>query len=85
MAEFPPLNESATCNLVLLANTATDTAVLAKRRSIAGIENPADVLTKPLPHYKACVFYDPILFWKGETTVSDHVLPSAALPEGSVK
>jgi hypothetical protein len=52
---------------------------------IAGIENPADVLTKPLPHYKACVFYDPILFWKGETTVPDPVLPSTALPEGSVK
>ena len=52
---------------------------------IPGIENPADVLTKPLPHYKACVFYDPILFWKGETDTSVPVLPSAAVPEGSVK
>ena len=52
---------------------------------IPGVENPADVLTKPLPHYKACVFYDPILFWKGET---DNAAPDsllAAVPEGSVK
>ena len=52
---------------------------------IPGVENPADVLTKPLPHYKACVFYDPILFWKGETDATVPVLPSAAVPEGSVK
>ena len=34
---------------------------------ISGLENPADILTKALPHFKFRVFTDPLLFWKGET------------------
>ena len=34
---------------------------------ITGMQNPADILSKPLPHNKASVFTDPLLFWKGET------------------
>ena len=34
---------------------------------IAGDQNPSDILTKPLPRYKARVITDPLLFWKGET------------------
>ena len=64
---------------------------------IAGTDNPADILTKPLPHYKASVFTDPLLFWKGETDPSagavgddweiishlDHVDPRRTTTEGS--
>ena len=31
-------------------------------------QNPSDVLTKNLPWAKACVFIEPFLLWKGETT-----------------
>ena len=34
---------------------------------ISGAENPADILTKALPWYKACVHVEPLQFWKGET------------------
>lgn len=40
-----------------------------------GTENPADILTKSLPHYKARIFTDPLLFWKGDTAT---VRPTAA-------
>ena len=30
-------------------------------------DNPADILTKPLPWHKACTHVEPLLFWKGET------------------
>ena len=30
-------------------------------------ENPSDVLTKALPHFKARVHVEPLLFWKDET------------------
>ena len=30
-------------------------------------DNPADILTKPLPWHKACIHVEPLLFWKGET------------------
>ena len=49
---------------------------------LPGAQNPADILTKPLPHYKARVFVDPLLFWKGETLIVESS-PSAAKPEGS--
>ena len=56
---------------------------------IAGTENPADILTKSLPHYKASVFTDTLLFWKGETDKkiddidSDTGEPRRATTEGS--
>ena len=30
-------------------------------------DNPADILTKPLPWHKARIHVEPLLFWKGET------------------
>ena len=30
-------------------------------------DNPADILTKPLPWHKAHLHVEPLLFWKGET------------------
>ena len=61
-----------------------------------GTENPADIMTKSLPHHKARVFTDPLLFWKGETSKDDMTIddesewtivegPSQAKPEGSDK
>ena len=32
-------------------------------------DNPADILTKPLPWHKARVHVEPLLFWKGEMVV----------------
>ncbi len=49
---------------------------------ISGVENPSDVLTKPLPHYKARVFTDPLLFWKGETQ-QENDPQLGGKPEGS--
>ena len=34
---------------------------------IEGKDNPADILTKNLPHYIAKNFTEPLLFWKGDT------------------
>ena len=42
-------------------------AGIVRFHHIAGEENPSDLLTKPLPHYKARVHLEPLLFWKGET------------------
>mmetsp|Transcript_20329 Transcript_20329/g.42624 ORF Transcript_20329/g.42624 Transcript_20329/m.42624 type:complete len:1867 (-) Transcript_20329:137-5737(-) len=42
---------------------------------IPGVENPADILTKALPHYKFRIFTDPLLFWKGD--------PGDAVPPGA--
>jgi hypothetical protein len=49
---------------------------------IPGTENPADILTKSLPHHKARVFVEPFLFWKGDTMIEDDDT-SQAKPEGS--
>jgi len=32
---------------------------------ISGLENPADILTKPLPWFKMKLFVEPLLLWKG--------------------
>ena len=37
---------------------------------IAGTENPADILTKPLPWSSLKVFVEPMLLWKGDTNDS---------------
>ena len=42
-------------------------AGIVRFHHIAGDENPSDLLTKPLPHYKARVHLKPLLFWNGET------------------
>ena len=34
-------------------------------------ENPSDILTKALPHFKARVHVEPLLFWKGETNTEN--------------
>ena len=34
---------------------------------IPGTENPADILTKPLPWFSLKVFVEPLLLWKGDT------------------
>ena len=36
---------------------------------IPGVQNPADVLTKFLPYTTMWPLFEPILFWKGETSV----------------
>ncbi len=47
---------------------------------IPGTENPADILTKPLPWFKLRTFIEPTLFWKGDTNDA----PSGSSnPEGS--
>ena len=47
---------------------------------IPGTENPADILTKPLPWYTMKTFVEPVLMWKGDTVDA----PSGnANPEGS--
>ena len=38
---------------------------------LPGTENPSDCLTKSLPHHVTRYFYEPLLFWKGETDVPD--------------
>ena len=40
-------------------------------------ENPADIMTKPLPWHKARVHVEPLLFWKGET-VDDPQTPTCS-------
>ncbi len=52
---------------------------------IPGTNNPSDILTKPLPYYKARVFIDPLLLWKGETKHEEKTSPSKDKPEGSVE
>ena len=42
-------------------------ARIVRFEHIPGTENPADILTKYLPHYKVKVFLEPLLFWKGDT------------------
>ena len=37
-------------------------------------ENPSDVLMKALPHFKARVHVEPLLFWKGETNTETSTL-----------
>ena len=44
-------------------------------------QNPADIFTKSLPWHKAQVHVEPLLFWKGETSVDPGMAPS----EGSDK
>ena len=58
--------------------------VLSKYRlrfeHISGVENPADILTKPLPWFSLKVFVEPLLLWKGDTVDA----PSGTSnPEGS--
>ena len=48
---------------------------------ISGTENPADILTKPLPWYKLRVFVEPLLSWKGDTEDAPSGSPD---PEGSI-
>ena len=45
-----------------------------------GVENPADMFTKPLPWFSLRQFVEPLLFWKGETAVPS----SGRSQEGSV-
>ena len=47
---------------------------------IPGAENPADILTKPLPWFSLKIFVKPLLLWKGDTV--DTPL-GTSLPEGS--
>ena len=47
---------------------------------IPGAENPADILTKPLPWFSLKVFVEPFLLWKGDTV--DAPLGTSN-PEGS--
>ena len=47
---------------------------------IPGTENPADILTKPLPWFTLKIFVEPLLLWKGDTLET----PSGNVnPEGS--
>ena len=48
---------------------------------IPGTENPADILTKPLPWYQLRVFVEPLLMWKGDTNDAP---PGSHDPEGSI-
>ncbi len=48
---------------------------------IPGTENPADILTKPLPWANLRVFAEPLLFWKGDT--SDAGRATGTSTEGS--
>ena len=47
---------------------------------IPGTENPADILTKPLPWFSLKVFVEPLLLWKGDTVEPPSGIPN---PEGS--
>jgi hypothetical protein len=48
---------------------------------IAGTENPADILTKPLAWHMMRVFVEPLLMWKGDTLDA----PTGSQdPEGSI-
>ena len=44
---------------------------------IVGEENPSDLLTKALSHYKVRVHLERLLFWKAETNIEHVVVPSA--------
>ena len=47
---------------------------------IPGMENPANVFTKPLPWFRLKTFVEPLLLWKGDTVDA----PSGTSnPEGS--
>ncbi len=48
---------------------------------IPGTENPADILTKPLPWYMLRVFVEPLLMWKGDTNDAP---TGSSDPEGSI-
>ena len=48
--------------------------------NIPGTENPANILTKPLPWFSSKVFVKPLLLWKGDTV--DAPLGTSN-PEGS--
>ena len=43
---------------------------------IASEEDPSNLLTKALPHYKARVHLEPLLFWKGETNTESLPMPN---------
>ena len=43
---------------------------------IASEENPSNLLIKALPHYKARVHLEPLLFWKGETNTESLPMPN---------
>ena len=47
---------------------------------IPGTENPADILTKPLPWYTMKAFVEPLLLWKGDTL---NAPSGSSIPEGS--
>ena len=47
---------------------------------IPGAENPADILTKPLPWFVLRVFVEPLLLWKGDTV---DALLGTSNPDGS--
>ena len=61
------------------------TAGIVHFHHISGNENPSDILTKALPHFKARVHIEPLLFWKGETSteVPSPVPTHLAPPEGN--
>ena len=50
---------------------------------IPGIQNPADILTKCMPWYKAKVFVEPLLLWKGDTALAPVAAAVTAGSEGS--
>ena len=52
---------------------------------IDGIDNPADILTKPLPWHQLRVFVEPLLMWKGDTNEANESGRSVSgpNPEGS--
>ena len=60
-------------------------AKIIRFEHIPGSENPSDILTKPLPHYIARVFTDPLLFWKGETLQCHRSVTFANPPAGSTQ
>ena len=47
---------------------------------IPGTENPADILTKPLPWFMLKVYVEPLLLWKGDTA---NTPSGSSNPEGS--
>ena len=54
----------------------TVAAGIVRFHHIASEENPSDLLTKALPHYKARVHIEPLLFWKGETITESLPMPN---------
>ena len=48
-----------------------------------GKENPADVMTKPLPWHAMREFVEPLLMWKGETLDTPSGETAGPIPEGS--